>query len=54
MENKKEKERHVLGLIEMVMLNVALVHVPTSNSNVEHCDIVFGLKSNLRISFNIE
>ena len=32
MENKKEKERDVLGLktnnIEMVMLNVALVHVP--------------------------
>ena len=33
MENKKEKERHVLGLktnnIEMVMLNVTLVHVPS-------------------------
>ena len=42
-----------MHLVEMVMLSIALVHVPTSNSNFEHCDMVFGLiKSNLRISFN--
>ena len=41
-------------LVEMVMLSIALVHVPTSNSNFEHCDMVFGLiKSNLGISFNL-